>query len=146
MGKMKESVCEGCSCHATCILRVTLGFVFVYYATMKLFFGMAPPVDLIVTFLPADVSIFLIGMVEFVLGTLLVLGLFTRTAAWLTAGLLLAFFGSATYLHISGLLPGLWSTAGLAKDVALLGAAVSLGLQGAPCCSLDAWIKKKANR
>lgn len=146
MGKMKGDVCEGLACHATCVLRVTLGFVFVYYATMKLFFGMTPPVDLIITFLPTDINIFLMGMLEFVLGTLLVVGLFTRTAAWLTAGLLLAFFGSALYLHVSGILPDLWNTAGLAKDVALLGAAVSLALQGAPCCSLDAWIRRKANR
>lgn len=146
MEKSKKAVCEGFACHATCILRVTLGFVFVYYGIMKLFFGMAPPVDLIVTFLPTDVSIFLMGMLEFVLGTLLLFGLFTRTAAWLTAVFFVVFFGSAAYLHVSGILPGLWNTAGLAKDVGLLGAAVSLGLQGAPCCSLDAWITKKANR
>ncbi len=146
MEKSKKTVCDGLACHATCVLRVALGFVFVYYATMKLFFGMAPPLDLIVTFLPADMSLFLMGMVEFVLGTLLVLGLFTRTAAWLTVVFFAALFSSAIYLHFSGILPGLWNTAGLAKDVGLLGAAIAIGLQGAPCCSLDAWVKKKANR
>jgi uncharacterized membrane protein YphA (DoxX/SURF4 family) len=146
MVKIKGDICEGLACHATCILRMTLGFVLVYYATMKLFFGAAPPVDLIVTFLPTDVSLFLMGMLEFVLGTLLLMGLFTRTAAWLTAVFFVVLFGSALYLHVSGILPDLWYTAFLAKDVALLGAAVSLGLQGAPCCSLDAWIRKKANR
>ena len=146
MEKMDKNVCETSSCHSTCILRVGLGFVFVYYSIMKLFFGMAPPVDKIITFMPADVSLFLLGMFEFVIGTMLVLGLFTRVAGWKAAGLIVVFFASAAYLHFSGIMPDLWFTAGMAKDVALLAAAVAIGMQGAPCCSIDAWIKKKCSK
>ncbi|MEK6867621.1 MAG: DoxX family protein [Nanoarchaeota archaeon] len=146
MVTMEKNVCETTSCHATCITRVTLGFVFVYFSIMKLFFGAAPPVDKIITFMPADVSLFLMGLLEFMIGTLLILGLFTRVAGWAAAGLFAVFFASAVYLQISGILPGLWSAAGMAKDVALLGAAVAVGIQGAPCCSIDAWIKKKCSK
>ncbi len=141
----EKNVCETASCHSTCILRVTLGFVFVYYGIMKLFFGMAPPVEKIITFIPTDVSLFLMGMFEFLLGVLLVKGLFTRIAGWAAAGFMVVLFASATYLHISGILPDLWFTAGMAKDVAILGAAVAVGMQGAPCCSIDAWIKKRCS-
>ena len=143
MRTMEKNVCESVSCHATCILRVTLGFVFVYYGIMKLFFGLAPPVDKIITFMPVEVSLFLMGMFEFVVGTLLVLGLFSRVAGWITAGLFVVLFASAAYLHLSGILPDLWFIAGMAKDVGLLGAAIAVGLQGAPCCSIDVWMKKK---
>ncbi len=143
---MEKNLCETVSCHSTCVLRLGLGFVFVYYGIMKLFFGMAPPVDKIVTFMPADVSLFLLGLLEFTFGTLLVLGLFTRIAGWLTAGLLCVFLVSAVYLHFSGILPNLWNVAGMAKDVGLLGASVAVGLQGSLCCSLDAWIKKKSGK
>ena len=146
MVTMEKNVCETKSCHATCITRVTLGFVFVYFSIMKLFFGAAPPVDKIITFMPTDVSLFLMGLLEFVIGTLLVLGLFTRVAGWAAAGLFAVFFASAVYLQVSGILPGLWSAAGMAKDVALLGASVTVGLQGAPCCSIDAWIKRKCSK
>lgn len=146
MEKMGKNVCETSSCHSTCILRLGLGFVFVYYSIMKLFFGMAPPVDKIITFMPADVSLFLLGMLEFILGTLLVLGLFSRVAGWLTAVLIGVFFASAIYLQVSGIMPDLWFTAGMAKDVALLAAAVAVGMQGAPCCSIDAWIKKRCSK
>ena len=141
----EKNVCETASCHSTCILRVTLGFVFVYYGIMKLFFGMAPPVEKIITFMPTDVSLFLMGMFEFLLGVLLVFGLFTRVAGWATTGFMVVLFASAGYLHISGILPDLWFTAGMAKDVAILGAAIAVGMQGAPCCSIDAWIKKRCS-
>lgn len=141
----EKNVCEAASCHSTCILRVTLGFVFVYYGIMKLFFGMAPPIEKIITFMPTDVSLFLMGMVEFLLGVLLVFGLFTRVAGWATAGFMVLLFAAAAYLHLSGILPDLWFTAGMAKDVAILGAAVAVGMQGAPCCSLDVWIKKRCS-
>ncbi len=143
MSAMEKNICKTVSCHSTCILRITLGFVFVYYGIMKLFFGMAPPVDKIITFMPVDVTLFLMGMLEFILGTLLVVGLLTRVAGWLTAGFLAVLFISAAYLHLSGILPNLWFTAGMAKDVALLGAAVAVGMQGAPCCSIDVFMKKK---
>ena len=61
-------------------------------------------------------------------------------------GMFAVFFASAVYLQVSGILPGLWSAAGMAKDVALLGASVTVGLQGAPCCSIDAWIKRKCSK
>lgn len=141
----EKNVCETASCHSTCILRVTLGFVFVYYGIMKLFFGMAPPVEKVITFIPIDVSLFLMGMFEFLLGVLLVKGLFTRVAGWTAAGFMIVLFAAAGYLHVSGILPGLWFTAGMAKDVAILGAAVAVGMQGAPCCSIDAWIKKRCS-
>jgi uncharacterized membrane protein YphA (DoxX/SURF4 family) len=142
--KATEKLCKPCP--SMCILRVTLGFVFVYAAVMKLFFGAAPPVDAIVTFMPVDVSLFLLGLLEFVVGALLVVGLFTRVAAWVATSLFAIFMLSAIYLHVSGAMPGIWNTAMLFKDVALIGAAVALGIQGSKCCSLDTWIKKKAGK
>lgn len=138
-------VCDLGNCHATCILRVALGFVFVYYSIMILFFGMALPVDIneLITFIPADVGLFCIGMIEFIIGTLLVVGLFTRIAGWTAGAFFVVLFGTTAYLHFSGIFPDLWFYANLAKDVGLLGAAVAIGLNGAPCCSIDAFIKKK---
>jgi uncharacterized membrane protein YphA (DoxX/SURF4 family) len=140
---MKAEVCECQSCFATNIVRWTLGFVFVYYSITKLFFGAAPPVDAIITFMPADISLFLMGMFEFVLGTLLILGIFTRVAAWIAVGFFGVLFASVIYLHISGVYPDLWFIANMAKDVALTASALAVALLGAPCWSIDAYIKKK---
>ncbi|PIN80798.1 hypothetical protein COV16_00310 [Candidatus Woesearchaeota archaeon CG10_big_fil_rev_8_21_14_0_10_34_8] len=141
----KMAVCES-KCPSMCILRVTVAFVFLYAGVMKLFFGAAPPVDMILTFMPADVSLFLLGMLEFVLGTLLLFGLFTRVTAWVSASLVAVFFLVAAYLHTSGLMTGLWNSAWMWKDLPLLGGSIAIALQGSPCCSIDSWIKKKTGK
>lgn len=140
-----NNICETTSCHSTCILRLGLGFVFVYFSVMKLFFGAAPPVDKIITFMPVDVSLFLLGLLEFVIGVLLVFGLWTRVAGWAAAVFIAVLFVSLVYLQFSGIMPGLWSAAYMAKDVALLTAGIAVGIQGAPCCSIDVWMKRKAD-
>jgi len=140
---MKNQLCTCQSCFATNVVRWTLGFVFIYYSIIKLFFGSAPPVDAIITFMPVDISLFLFGMFEFIVGTLLILGIFTRVAGWLAAGFFVVLLGSVIYLQVSGIYPDLWFIANLAKDVALTGAAVSVAILGAPCLSVDAYIKKK---
>ncbi len=133
-------------CPSMCILRVTLGFVFLYAAITKLFFGSAPPVDMIITFLPADVTLFFLGLAEFFVGVLLLIGLFTRVAGWLAASLFGIFFISAIYLHVSAVIPNLWNAAMLFKDVGLIGAAIALGMHGSHCCSIDALIRKRAGK
>lgn len=142
---MKNQLCECQSCFATNIVRWTLGFVFIYYSIMKLFFGSAPPVDAIITFMPADITLFLLGMFEFVLGVLLVLGIFTRVAGWIAVVFFAVLFGSVIYLQVSGIYPDLWFIANLAKDVALTGTALAVAVLGAPCWSVDAYIRKKCS-
>jgi uncharacterized membrane protein YphA (DoxX/SURF4 family) len=138
---------KSCSpCPSTCILRVTLGFVFLYASITKLFFGAAPPVDLIITFMPADISLFLLGLVEFAVGVMLILGLFTRVAGWMAVSLFGVFMLSAIYLSVSGSVEGIWNGAMLFKDIGLIGASIAIALQGSQCCSLDTWIAKRAKK
>ena len=117
-------------------MRVLAGFVFLWAGIGKLFMGAAPPVDQIITFMPANVSLFILGLLEFVLGTLLILGLLTRIAG-----------GAATALYvifiIVGLTLGMFNTAMLWKDLGLAGMTFALTIFGAHTYSLDAWLKKK---
>lgn len=118
------------------LLRLSAAFVFIWFAVGKLFLGAVPPVDTIITFWPADVSLFLLGMTEAVVGILLVFGLFTRFAGAVASLLYLTFIVSGIYL-------GLFDTAFLTKDIGLFGATLALMIFGAHSYSIDGWLAKK---
>ena len=118
------------------VLRVLAGFVFLWGGIAKLFMGAAPPVASILPFMPANVSLFLLGLLEFIVGTLLILGLITRIAAGVGTALYAIFI-------IAGLSLGLFGGAMLFKDVGLLGTMLALTIFGAHSYSLDVWLKKK---
>ncbi len=116
------------------VLRITLGVVFLYAAILKLFFNAAPPIEKIVFFLPKETTLALLGIVEFVVGVLLILGLLTRAAA-VVAGLLLAGF------IISSFALGIFMAQFMIKDVVLLAAAIHLIMHSLPF-GIDAWINR----
>ena len=115
-------------------LRLGLGIVFLWAGFGKLFFGAAPPIDSIITFVPVTYTLFALGLVEFVLGVLLIFGLLTKIAGWFTAALLLVFVVAGLYL-------GMLST--VMSNVGLFGAALAVALIGSKGMSLDDLLAKK---
>ena len=119
--------------HALAALRIMTALLMLQHATMKFFaFPAAMPMPG-----PLPTIIVAAGIIELVTGTLIVLGLFTRPAAFLASGTMAAayFMGHATqgfwpalnqgeaaimfcfaffYLIFAG--PGAWSLDGLRKD------------------------------
>ena len=63
---------------AELLMRLGLGAVFLNAGIGKLFLNARPPIDKVITFIPADTSILLLGLLEFILGALFLLGLFTK--------------------------------------------------------------------
>jgi putative oxidoreductase len=110
------------------LLRIVAGFLFLWYGMQKLF-GFPGA-------LPAGVPAFIIwiaGPIELVGGTLVMIGLFTRWAAFLSSGLMafaywighgtqallpilnkgdLAVIYCFVFLHIAARGPGIWSADG----------------------------------
>lgn len=124
---------------AALAIRLSLGLIFLISGIGKLFLGMSPPLDKILFFIPLNISTYLLGLLEFVVGIMLLAGLFTRIAAWVAAGLLIIFL-------ISGAALGIFMQAGLLKDVGLLAAALSSALVGCPRWGIDHVFKKRAER
>ncbi len=116
------------------LTRLSLGAVFIYAAVFKLFLDATPPVQKILYFIPAETSVAILGIIEFVIGMLLVLGLLTRFAASLAAVLLAAFIVSAVVL-------GLFIQHMLIKDVVLLTLAVHFIFHGCKTWGLDCVIR-----
>lgn len=113
------------------LLRVSLGLIFLYTGIGKVFLGgQVPAIDRVITFLSVEYASLALGVVEMIIGLLLVIGLWTRVAGWAAAVLFVCFL-------IAGSLFGMFQQAGLFKDVGLLGAALYLGLVGARSHSLD---------
>ena len=121
---------------ANFILRIVLGVLFLVPGLMKIlaFFGVLsyayPPINKIIPFIPLSTAGLLLGIVEFAVGALLVIGLYTRFAAWVAAILFAVFILSGIYL-------GLFMKAGLFKDVGLLAAALMLATEGCRKWGLD---------
>ena len=105
------------------------------FGWMKLTGKLAPPIDKIITFLPVETSILLFGLVETVVGLLIVLGLWTRIAAWLGAILMVAILWSGIYL-------GLFWQLNLIKDIPILIIFVALGLMEEREWSMDALLSQ----
>ncbi|MEK6812715.1 MAG: DoxX family membrane protein, partial [Nanoarchaeota archaeon] len=121
---------------ANFLLRVVLGIVFAYAGAMKIlhFFNLVPyvypPLDKILTFLPLNTSGLLLGILEFIIGILLILGLWTRVAASGATILFIIFI-------ISGAVLGLFMQAMLFKDVIMAAAALLLATEGCRQWGLD---------
>jgi putative oxidoreductase len=116
------------------LMRVSLGAVFIYAAVFKLFLDAAPPMKKIIYFMPPETSIAVLGIIEFALGIMLVLGLLTRVVASITAVLLTAFIISAVVL-------GLFVTQFIVKDIVLFAVAVHFIMHGCKGMGLDCLIR-----
>ncbi|HLD12605.1 MAG TPA: DoxX family protein [Candidatus Nanoarchaeia archaeon] len=127
---------------ANFLLRVVLGVVFTYAGVMKVlaFFNVVtytfPPINKILTFLPLSTSGLLLGLVEVIIGVLLIIGFWTRTAAWAATILLVIFVLAGAYL-------GIFMQAALFKDLVMAAAALLLAAEGCrkwgwDCRSLEA--------
>ena len=110
------------------IMRVGLGIVFLNSGIGKLFLNVKVPVDKIITFLPADTTLLIMGLLEFVLGVLFVLGLFTKLTGKVAAVLLLAIILSGVYLQMFNV---------ILKDIVLFAVALYLAKEGSKKLSLD---------
>ncbi len=107
------------------LLRIVAGFLFVWHGTQKLFNFPAPVHEGTPSYI-----IYIAGPIELVGGLLVMIGLFTRPAAFLSSGLMasaywmvhgtraffpltnngdLAILYSFTFLFISAYGPGIWS-------------------------------------
>ena len=128
--------------YANFLLRVILGIVFAYAGVMKIlgFFKVVsytyPPLDKILTFVPLNTAGVLLGVAEFAVGVLLIIGLWTRVAAWGATVLLLCFVIAGAYL-------GLFMQLMLFKDVVMAAAAVLLAAEGCRQWGLDCSKLKK---
>ncbi|MDO8556595.1 MAG: DoxX family membrane protein [Nanoarchaeota archaeon] len=122
--------------YANVVLRVILGLVFAYAGAMKVlgFFKVVsytlPPLDKIITFLPLNTSGVILGGVELIIGIALIIGFYTRVAAWGATILLLIFAVAGAYL-------GIFMQAGLFKDVVMAAAALLLAAEGCRKWGLD---------
>lgn len=110
------------------IMRLGLGIVFLNSGIGKLFLNVKPPVDKIITFLPADTSLLFLGFVEFVIGILFILGLFTKFTGKVAAALLLVIILSGLYLNMYSV---------ILKDIVLFSAAWYLAKTGSKEFALD---------
>lgn len=118
------------------VLRLTAGVVFLMAGIGKLFWGAAPPVEKVLPFLPAPTTLLLLGLLEVVVGVLIMAGLLTRIASSAAVVLYVIFI-------VSGVALGMFQAAGLLKDVGLLGGMLALAVFGAHTYSVDAWLAKK---
>src|SRR3989338_984844 len=88
---------------AELLMRLGLGAVFLNAGIGKLFLNVRPPIDKILTFIPADTSILLLGLLEFVIGVLFLLGLFSKFTGKVAAILLVIIILSGFYIGMGPL-------------------------------------------
>ena len=103
------------------ILRLGLGFVFIWFGIDKLinpinWLGYIPPKVAQLIFINLDSFIFLLGIVELILGTLLIIGLYTRIVAFIMA------------IHLALVVASLGFNEIAARDIGLLSIALYLSL------------------
>ncbi len=111
------------------LMRIGLGAVFLNAGIGKLFLNARPPVDKIITFIPADTTLILLGLLEFVIGVLFLLGLFTKFTGKVSAFLLLFIILSGFYIGMGPLY----------KDIVLFTVAWHLGNVGTKKYALDSF-------
>ena len=123
------------------LLRVVLGGVFIYNAIANMFLNGKLPIDKV---LPVDrqIALYSIGLVELILGVLLLIGLITRVASWISVVVALAYMGSTIYLVALGKVSLLGLQIALSKDLLLLGAGLYFGLAGSQALGIDNAIHK----
>lgn len=125
------------------LLRLLLGFTFLYVGLGKLFLGMRPvePVAGILnalgmSFIPALTFVYILGILELVVGLMFVFGLFTKAAGWIATVMLLLFV-----IGVGAILgDGLGGQMMMFKDIGLIGGALCLAFQGSSYLSLDSKI------
>lgn len=117
------------------LLRLVSGGFFILFGWMKLSGQAVPPIDKIFAFIPLDISVFLLGSIELVLGFLILIGMWTQISAWLSAVLVLLVLMSGAYL-------GLFMELALMKDISLLVIFVALGLLEPEEWSVDGHIDR----
>ena len=128
------------------LLRILLGFVFLFTGVGKLFLGMIPA-DMIsgilngmgMSFIPAMAFGYALGVIELIVGLMLILGLFTKITAWVAAVLLLSFIIGVSII----LGDGIAGSAMMFKDLGLLGGALALAFQGSSFMSMDTFLKER---
>ena len=127
-------------------LRVLLGIIFAATGTGKLFMGNMPvePIGGILSSLglnaisAAGFGLFL-GILELMIGLMLILGLFTKIVGWVASITLLCFI-----LGVGVMLgDGLFGQMMMFKDLGLLGGTLALAFQGSKGMSLDEVLWKK---
>ena len=123
----------------TILIRVMVGAVFLSEGIQKFLFSEALGVGRFVKIgIPmTEVMAPVVGVVEIVFGTLILLGLFTRIAAIpLLIDITVAILSTKLPMLLS---KGFWATAHEARtDFAMLLGLIFLICTGAGCCSLDA--------
>lgn len=115
-----------------CIFRILLGFVFLYAGIIKVFAFDFPNVEAVMPFMAPATTVFLLGLLELIIGVMIMVGLFTRIFAWIMAGMLLIFIIVGPFI----------GTGFLYKNLALIGAAMFLAVDGAQLWSLDTMLQK----
>lgn len=111
------------------LMRIGLGAVFLNAGIGKLFLNARPPIDKVITFIPADTTLILLGLLEFALGALFLLGLFTKFTGKVSAILLVVIILSGFYIGMGPLY----------KDIVLLTAAWHLANVGSKKYALDSF-------
>lgn len=123
------------------LMRILVGGVFIYNAIANLFLNSKLPVEQVFP-LPHQTGMYIIGLVELVLGVLLLIGLITRVAAWITVVVSLVYMGSTIYLAALGKVSYLGLQIALTKDLLLLGTGLYFGLAGSQTLGIDNAIHK----
>jgi len=118
------------------LLRFITGIFFILFGSMKFVGLLTPPIDKIIVAIPLEISVFLMGVLETVLGIMLVLGIFTRVSAWIGAVLMVVIIGSGISL-------GLFWQLYLIKDIPFLIILIVLGITEPGVLSIDAWMRGK---
>ena len=111
------------------LMRISLGAVFLNAGIGKLFFNVRPPIDKIITFIPADTTLILLGLLGFVIGALFLLGLFTKLTGKVATALLIVIILSGFYIGMGPLY----------KDIALFAASWHLANVGSKKYALDSF-------
>ena len=122
------------------VLRVVVGAVFLMHGCQKLFVmgfhGVAGFLGVLGVPAPAAAAVVL-TLVEFVGGALLVLGLFTRWAAWLLA---IDMVMAILLVHLK---KGFFNPQGFEYPLTLLAASIAIALGGPGAASVDGVIKTR---
>jgi len=137
-----------CKKYAPAVLRLVLGVTFILAGVSKLGnpAGFVQVIKSMAPYLPELLGTaygYALPYLEVVLGALLLLGLWTRVAAWVGAALVASFILGVALATPD--VPFLFDPAARAipnKDFGFLAIAISLGLTGAGALSLDARGKK----
>lgn len=122
------------------VLRVVVGAVFLMHGCQKLFVmgfhGVAGFLGVLGVPAPAVAAVVL-TLVEFVGGALLVLGLFTRWAAWLLS---IDMVMAILLVHLK---KGFFNPQGFEYPLTLLAANIAIALAGPGAASMDGAIRKR---